>query len=304
MISKCTLCSSVELETKFEELIDHEYGIQGRFSFKKCNNCGLLMLWPPPTLEDLKSHYPPDYHGYHISSRGLISFLYRIIYFFRFREYKKLAGANGRILDIGCADAPYFDLLKEKYPQLKLTGIEFKDEIAEKGRKKGRDLITGTIADIEETKSYDLVIMNNLIEHVVDPVEEMRKANAILRPGGYILLETPNTKCWDIAIVRKYWGSLHVPRHTYLFSPSSAELLAEKSGFKIVSTKYLLSTDNWALSVQNYLQSTKRFRCSIKNGRAWYYKYLLLAFIPFCMLQLMFKKTGAFVVTLQKTPRH
>jgi hypothetical protein len=142
--------------------------------------------------------------------------------------------------------------------------------------------------------------MNNLIEHVIDPIKEMNKAYSLLKRGGYILLETPNSDCWDYAITNRYWGSLHVPRHTYLFSLSSIELLAKKTGFRIINKKYLLNTDNWALSIQNYLQSSKNFRCTVKNGRVWYYKYLLILLIPFCVIQLLCSKTGAFVVTLQK----
>lgn len=300
MKSKCVLCADIESEPELKDLTDREYGVEGSFSFKRCPKCGLMILSPQPTLDDLKSYYTPDYHGYCTSERGIISFLYRLVYFLRFREYTSLIGESGRILDIGCADIPYFDLLKEKHPGLELTGIEFKDEIAEKGRKKGRNIITGTIMDLNATELYDLIVMNNLIEHVIDPIKEMEKAYSLLKPGGYILLETPNTDCWDYAVANRCWGSLHVPRHTYLFSSSSIKLLAKKTGFKIIRTKYLLSTDNWALSVQNYLQSTKKFRYPIKKGRVWYYKYLLFAFIPFCAIQLMFKKTGAFVFTLQK----
>jgi SAM-dependent methyltransferase len=261
-----------------------------------------MTLSPMPTLGELLTYYPPDYHGYNASQRGVISLLYHLVYLSRFREYKNLIGTRGRIIDVGCADAPYFDLLKKKYPDLELTGVEFNDEIAERGRKKGRNIITGTMQDINASESFDLVIMNNLIEHVIDPIEELRKAHHILKPGGFILLETPNTDSWDYSLFQKYWGSLHIPRHLYLFSPASIEILAGNVGFEVIGTKHLLSTDNWALSIQNYLQTKKMFRCTRRNGRVWYYKYLLLAFIPFCMLQVMFKKTGAFVSTLRKLP--
>lgn len=297
---KCILCADVELGLELESLSDIEYNVEGVFSFRRCPRCGLMMLAPQPVLEEAKSYYPADYHGYHISERSIISFLYRLVYFFRFRDYIKLIGTNGQILDVGCADLPYFDLLKKQHPGLELTGVEFKDEIAEKGRKNGRDIVTGTIMDVNTNKLCDLIIMNNLIEHVADPIKEMGRAYSLLKPGGYILLETPNTKSWDYAVSNRYWGGLHVPRHTYLFSFMSIKLLAKKTGFKVIKTKYLLSTDNWALSVQNYLQSTKRFRCTITNGRTWYYKYLLFTFIPFCAIQLMLQKTGAFVITLQK----
>ena len=182
-----------------------------------------------------------------------------------------------------------------------LMGVEFKDEIAEKGRQKGRNIITGIIDDILDTdKKFDLIIMNNLIEHVLDPVGEMKKAYQLLKPNGCIIMETPNTDCWDYVISKKYWGGLHVPRHTYLFSSGNLKLLAEQTGFIVEEIKYLLNTDHWAISVQNYLQSTSLFKTNITKGRVWYFKYLLFTFIPLNFLQVILKKTGAINVVLRK----
>jgi len=240
MNSDCILCGA-KPQSILKNLIDLEYGCEGSFSFKKCPNCGLLMLFPTPTLSELKSYYPVNYHGYHIQERGIISILYRIIYLLRFREYVSLVGRGARILEIGCADMPYLDFIKIKYPDLKITGIEFKDEVAEKGRKKGRNIITGTVSDIKQNESYDLIIMNNLIEHVIDPLGEVEKAHSLLKPGGYLFVETPNTESWDYTVANRYWGSLHVPRHTYLFSLDSIELLAKKTKFDVIKVKYLLN---------------------------------------------------------------
>jgi len=299
MNSDCILCGA-KPELVLKDLTDLEYGCTGSFSFKRCPNCGLLMLFPAPTIGELKTYYPDSYHCYHTQERGIISILSGIIYQLRFREYVSLVGKQARILEIGCADMPYLDSIKIKYPDLKITGVEFKEEVAESGRGKGRNIITGTIFDLKQNESYDLIIMNNLIEHVIDPVREVERAYVLLRPGGYLLIETPNLKSWDYAIFKKYWGSLHVPRHTYLFSPDSINLLAEKTKFEVVKVKYLLSTDNWSLSIQNFLQKNKKLRCKINNGRVWYYKFLLFIFIPFCLIQRLFKGTGAFEITLKK----
>lgn len=300
MKSVCIVCQSNRFEIQHDNLFDREYSVKGIFSFQKCTECGLMIIDPMPSVEDLRSYYPFDYHGFTTSERGIVSVLYRIVNLLRFREYIKLAGVKGRILDVGCADAPYFDLLKKKHPQISITGVEFKEEIAEKGRKKGRDIITGTIMDIHKKETFDLIIMNNLIEHVTDPAREMKKAYALLKSNGHVLLETPNTDSWDHRIFKKYWGSLHVPRHTYLFSMRSIKQLVDRSGFQIIDSQYILSTDNWALSMQNFLQDYNYTHCKINKGRVWYYKFLLFIFIPLCVIQKMLKKTGAFVITLRK----
>ncbi|MFH1563279.1 MAG: class I SAM-dependent methyltransferase [Nitrospirota bacterium] len=279
---------------------DWEYGVLGEFDFYQCPICGLMVLFPMPTLEELKTFYPEDYHGFYTSDVGVISFLYRLVYYFRFQEYLKLVGQRGRLLDVGCADAPYFNLLREQCPEIECVGIEFKDEIATKGRAKGRNIITGTFSDLPDSETFDLIIMNNLIEHVLDPVHEMQLAHAHLKKEGYLILETPNYESWDFYLAKKFWGGLHVPRHTFLFSPCSLALMSSKVGFVLQKTFYLLNTDHWSLSVQNFLQNFSTFRCPIKKGRTWYYKYLLFAFIPLNYLQKLFRRTGVIKAVLKK----
>ncbi|MCP5104465.1 MAG: class I SAM-dependent methyltransferase, partial [bacterium] len=235
------ICKNKNSRQVLSGVRDLEYGVEGAFDFNRCPGCGVLALSPMPSLEDLKSYYPEDYHGFHTSGSGIISFLYRLVYVLRFREYERLVGKTGQLLDVGCADAPYFDLLKKQYPGMNLSGVEFKDEIAAKGREKGRRIITGTIMDLDAEEQYDLIIMNNLIEHVIDPLKELEKAYLLLKPGGYVILETPNTDSWDYYLAKKHWGGLHAPRHTYLFSYPSINRLVSRAGFELVKRNYPLN---------------------------------------------------------------
>jgi SAM-dependent methyltransferase len=44
---------------------------------------------------------------------------------------------------------------------------------------------------------YDCVIMIALIEHLIDPIQAMRAAHRVLRPGGFVYLDTPNLAKWS-----------------------------------------------------------------------------------------------------------
>ena len=67
--------------------------------------------------------------------------------------------------------------------------------------------------------SYDLVIMNQLIEHVAIAARPALHGDVRdLRPGGHLFLETPNLDSLDArAFRRRYWGGYHLPRHFHLF---------------------------------------------------------------------------------------
>lgn len=294
MTEKCPLCS-VRLDQALSHVPDYEYGIDGDFDFLRCPACGLLVLTPQPDIEQLKSAYPPHYHGFHTRVTGLVGLLYRLVYALRIRTYGSLLPQGGRLLDVGCADAAYFDSFSKASPDAALEGVEFIDEIAQRARERGYRVVTGVLADMKGAEPYDLIIMNNLIEHVPDPVGEMKTAVSLLRPGGYIVVETPNTDSWDCLFASRWWGGLHVPRHTFLFGPTSLDTLALQCGLRLTSRTFQLNTDHWALSVQNRLQSSPITQRPLTRGRTWYYKWLLLAFLPLNFVQAWLNKSGSFV---------
>ncbi len=296
----CPICKNTNTEIRLRNIKDMEYGCLGKYNFMFCKNCGVFFIDPQPSLESLKKSYPPDYHAFHSGEGGFITFLYSIVNRLRFREYTKITGPAGKILDVGCSDAAYFDFLKKYSPAYELSGIEFKDEIAQLGRNKGRDIFTGTLAEYPSNEKFDLIIMNNLIEHVLDPVCELKKARTILKANGHVILETPNINSWDFILFKSLWGGIHAPRHTFLFNPASLKALALKTGFKVLYVNFPLNTDHWALSVQNFLQNTKLLRVKLKRGRAWYFKILLIVFLPVNLIQKFLGKTGSFTAVLEK----
>jgi len=296
---KCLICNSNNQKKILARCIDLEYKMSGRYDFYKCLNCGLIHMNPVPTIPELLSFYPANYHGYLKSFSKLTNFLVDLNIRARANLYKNLIGKNGRILDVGSAEGSHFFLLN-KYGEWDFWGIEFNDEIADKGRKMGFKIITDTLEnhDFGGIK-FDLIIMNNLIEHVVNPVETLSKAKEILKPRGWIVGETPNTRSWDFYFFGRYWGGLHTPRHTFLFNQYNLRLLSGKMGlFSKFNQK--IDTNHWAGSIQNFCQSKKFLKTKLKNGRAWYYSFLLLFFIPLNFFQKILGFSGVIRFKMHK----
>ena len=57
-----------------------------------------------------------------------------------------------------------------------------------------------------------------MIEHVLDPLESLRASFHLLKPGGVLFGETPNTACLDFTLFGRCWGALHFPRHITFFN--------------------------------------------------------------------------------------
>jgi len=297
----CPLCKS-NSQQLYSSLNDLEYHCGGTFNFSKCTNCSFVWLNPTPSQESLNSFYPSNYHGFNTQSNFVIKNLYKLVNYFRLKKYSDfLKKPKSNLLDVGCADANYFDTLKKQSPHVHCTGVENNQEIVSKAREYGRNVKLGTIYDLDKSLKYDLIIMNNLIEHVRDPVKELRKAGSLLKSGGVIFIETPNTDSWDFKLFKRYWGGLHTPRHTFLFNPRSTNALCKLTKLKIEKILFPINTDHWALSVQNLLQSNKLFNSNLKNGRTRYFKYILFIFIPINLIQKFFGKTGSMEIILAKS---
>lgn len=294
----CILCSQ-ETAIDLNSLNDLEYNTPGQYDFRICHKCSLVSISPLLDQKGLEALYPPTYHGFNTNSNFLISKLYSLVYYFRFKKYSKyLESENPSLLDVGCADATYFKNLSRKVKNLTCYGVENNAAIAEKAQNNSLSVFLGTIDDVPSNLSFDLIIMNNLIEHVIDPLKELKAAKKLLKPSGKIFIETPNTDSWDFKIMKRYWGGLHTPRHTFLFNPHSFYKISKQAKLSVQTIFFPINTDHWALSIQNYFQTTNLLRCKLKNGRAWYFKYLLLLFIPMNFVQKMFGKTGSMEIIL------
>lgn len=259
---------------------DREYGAAGEYAYLRCAACGLVRLDPMPTPAEVAALYPPDYHGYQEAASGLTRRLADALLRQRAQSYRRLIGAGGRVLDVGAADGAHFPAW-ERVGGWRISGIEFNDEAAARGRAAGRDILTADIATSEPPRAtFDLVVMNHLLEHVHDPLDVARRAWDALRPGGVLVGEVPNLRSVDAAVSGRYWGGAHWPRHLHQFDPTTLTATLRRAGFTDVRIRPSLHTGHWALSVQNFLQSFRATRSALRSGRAWYYGFLLAAFLP------------------------
>jgi SAM-dependent methyltransferase len=111
-----------------------------------------------------------------------------------------------------------------------------------------------------EDASFDIVFCLELIEHLPsDPVFMMREINRILKPGGILLLTTPNMLSWrsildSIAGIypmehMKYYKELGFPQHIREYSPWEVQRLCEESGFRISKLKTFEVTNTRKLNL-------------------------------------------------------
>lgn len=79
------------------------------------------------------------------------------------------------------------------------------------------------------------MVCSHVIEHVFDPVEMIDLMWAALRPGGVLLLATPNASSDVHLHFGRHWRGLEAPRHLVLFTESTLTKLLVSAGFSVTS---------------------------------------------------------------------
>lgn len=103
------------------------------------------------------------------------------------------------VLDVGCGDGKFTQLFKNKIECSKIIGIEGDEERIVEAKKNGVDKIVSV--DLEEkwsfpNASFDIVISNQVIEHIINIDNFISEIHRILRPGGYCIISTENLASW------------------------------------------------------------------------------------------------------------
>ena len=252
----CPLCGS-PLSTPFARGRDYEYGTSDQtFSFVTCANCTHVYLNPRPSDATLHLAYPSDYYtlsGRHTSARSrLIARFKSLVVNGRLRFFRQLLAGRTSVLEVGCGDGSLLVDLKRKNPGIELTGL---DMTLPKGAA-ARCLALGITvrevaveqADLGREK-FDLIIMNQVIEHVADPVAVMNKLAEALKPGGYVSIETPDPGGYDRRLFGKsFWGGYYFPRHLHLFGCRNLRRLVEQAGLTVEVQAHLLAPIIWIFS--------------------------------------------------------
>jgi 2-polyprenyl-3-methyl-5-hydroxy-6-metoxy-1,4-benzoquinol methylase len=109
-----------------------------------------------------------------------------------------------RILEVGCGDGASLGLVKEwlDSPEgLWLAGVEINDEIAEKASKVANQIWVGNVETLSffeeiEASSLDVILCLDVLEHLVDPWDMVRKLTPLLKPNGRLIASIPNIRHW------------------------------------------------------------------------------------------------------------
>ena len=238
---------------------DYEYLTSpATFTFVACRDCGHVFLHPRPTRGMAAAIYPAHYYTVSGSHRSAsLSLLGRIkdrVVLRRLRHVLPSLRQGGRVLEIGAGDGALLLALRATRPDADLHALDlrFAPEHRAALERQSVRCIEGLLEDARLPSDCDLIIMNQLIEHLWDLEGGMRKVAAALRPAGLVSVATPNLDGYD----RRWfgassWGGYHFPRHLNLFTGDSLAGFLQRHGLRAVGRSSLAAPLIWLATCQN-----------------------------------------------------
>ncbi|NWF72437.1 MAG: class I SAM-dependent methyltransferase [Nitrospirae bacterium] len=249
-MDRCNLCGG----TDFTVLEDH-----GTVQVVRCA-CQLVFVTPVPSRGEIEKTYQDDYYEPWKEQEAAR----RHIWTRRLRGLQQLDRRRGRLLDVGCGEATFLRLAQQEGWQVSGTELS----IAAAAQAADLDVHRGEVWEVGLSgDTFDVVTSWHVIEHASDPKRMVAELFRLLRPGGWMVLATPNVHDYIFRLGylagRGQWPTLYEADerelHLFHFSAETLSRLVQAVGFTDVQIRF----DRGAAAV-----STKRLVNQVAYG--WY----------------------------------
>lgn len=147
---------------------------------------------------------------------------------------ESICGGAGSLLDVGCSTGAFLHAARER--GWRGRGIEVGRASADYARSQGLAVETGSLYDFRAAPaSFDAVAFLEVIEHLEDPLGALQQIAGWLRPGGALLVSTPNfDSIYRRLFGTRWWVVNCEDEHIQFFNPATLRRALEHSGFDVV----------------------------------------------------------------------
>jgi 2-polyprenyl-3-methyl-5-hydroxy-6-metoxy-1,4-benzoquinol methylase len=261
---RCYLCNAAGTPL-YRDLCDRHWNVGGRWNLRQCVNreCRLVWLDPSPLPEDIPLMYSEYFtHDGPLQGRaeklrntllpfvrsrktfprrsGFRPLLWALARVSAFRDFS--AGAlmwlqdspPGEVLDFGFGAGQLLTRLRNLGWQV--SGVEFDPEVLATARETLKIDARSSVLKFPANR-FDVIAMSHVIEHLPDPIATLRECAGRLKPGGRMILATPNMASLGHKRFRANWRPLDPPRHLFLFSPDNLARCVERVGLEVEKSR-------------------------------------------------------------------
>lgn len=219
----CIICNSQNIRILF---------FKNTYQFNKCSTCNFIFISPKPSSGIINSYYKKFTYDTGFKNEKVIR-----------KDAKKTLQIlaklinKGTLLDIGCGAGFFLDEARKSGWQIE--GVDMSG-VAVKYAKEKLSIPTkiGDFLKLEYMqKRYDVVVLNQVIEHLINPFPVLIKAIALLKQDGILLVATPNNNSVMSYVQKEKFNYVTPPEHILYFSPNNLKLLINKLNCKTLKIR-------------------------------------------------------------------
>lgn len=258
----CMICRGTEFERRFnhspvikDDSTNRDKGYHITRSERKklkhlldCKKCGFTFL-PQEHMMDIKryaSAVDPLYKRQIDQRLRNATELLK-----RFKDLK----SGMKLLEIGCSCGVLLKSARDNFG-LKVCGVEPSTWAARYASEQfGLEIHKTYIEDAQfSEESFDVVILADVIEHLENPRRVLERVRDILKPGGQLLLLTPDIGSLTARLAGRFWWGI-LDEHNFYFSRKTLNLLLKECGFDVISCQSfgrIFSLKDWVFKLSQY----------------------------------------------------
>lgn len=231
----CVVCASPMIE-KFSK---------SGFGYFVCSRCGHVTTWPYPSNLEIEQHYRIGFleRNYRVAienssiyDRTMMN-LSCLLKKNMIKRGKGLAGLD--LLDIGCFTGEFICHMASY--GCNVWGIELQEEASKIANSKlpGRVLKGDILSDRCHLpiKQFDIVTLLGVLEHVVDPITLLKHSAEMIKPGGFLMIQTPDSLSTISVLMGRMWPPYTPVEHIHIFSRKALMTALCNRGFSNIMIK-------------------------------------------------------------------
>lgn len=234
-IKNCPVCD----KTSFSNYLNVEdYTVSHKeFTIQQCNSCNFLLTNPRPPEDEIGTYYQStDYISHHDEAKDVMSKIYISVRDYTINQKVKLinelSSKKGSLLDIGCGTGNFIQAVKKDGWQITGTEPDSGARTVASARV-GDSIYEGIIAPQLTEKSFDVITLWHVLEHIHQLNENVIWVKDHLKEEGKIVIAVPNPQSHDAVKYGRFWAAYDVPRHLYHFTKATMKTLLDKHDLTI-----------------------------------------------------------------------